>query len=101
MSKTIYVIKLVNNKYFIGSTYNLSTELKDIFTKKNTNKHNWLKQYEPLYVHDIIHNCHHDEEHIYLLKYIRLYGIENVRGSTFDSFTHEQESLNEIIRNLE
>lgn len=96
--KCVYVLRLANNKFYVGSTNDIYILLKQVFSKKTDNK--WLKLYTPLYVDKIVHNCTSEEEYKYLLKYIKDYGVENVRGQLFDSFTHEQESLKEIIEKI-
>ena len=99
MSLIVYALRLSNNKFYIGSTYNIYVTLKHVFSKKHE-KNQWLKLYEPKYVDKIIHNCYPDDEYKYLIEYIRKYGVENVRGPRFDSFVHEQESLKEIIEKV-
>ena len=94
----VYVLQLLNNKFFVGSTYDIYATLRQVFST-NAQKHPWLNNYKPLYVHKIVHNCDTSDEHRYLIKYIREYGVDNVRGSTFDACTYEQESLREIRKN--
>jgi len=94
--KCIYALRLTNNKFYVGSTYNIYITLRHVFNQKLV-KDSWLKQYKPLYVDKVIHNCVPEEEYKYLVKYIRKYGVDNVYGTLFDSFLHEQESLREIL----
>ena len=98
--KCVYALQLVSNKYYVGSTYDIYSTLRNIFTKKY-NKDPWLKQYAPLYVDKVVHNCEPEDEYKYLVKYIREYGVDNVRGPLFDSFTHEREALREIREKIE
>ena len=99
MKTIIYVLRLTNDKFYVSSTYNIYSTLKNVFSK-NKDKDIWLKKNEPMYVDKVVHNCSPDEEYKYLLKYIREYGVDNVRGPTFDSFTYEQESLREIKESI-
>ncbi len=92
--KSIFAIKLLNDKFYVGSSYDVNRTLKYIFGNKS--KRTWLVENKPFYVDKIIHDCDPNEEYNYLIKYIRMYGVENVRGPLFDSFTHERESLREI-----
>lgn len=98
--KCIYALQLVNNKFYVGSTYDIYSTLRHIFSNKTT-KDPWLTQFKPLYVDKVIHNCEPEEEYAYLLKYIREHGVDNVRGPLFDSFTYERESLREILEKLQ
>jgi hypothetical protein len=93
--KCIYAIRLLNNKYYVGSTYDIYYTLKHIFSS-NTVKDPWLVQNKPICIDKVVHDCTSEDEYKYLLKYIRQYGVANVRGPTFDSFVHERESLREI-----
>ena len=85
---TLFVIKLLENKYYIGSNHNIQQIFKYIFSNKEK-KEKWLMKYKPLYIDKIIYNCsEHDEYHL-LLKYMKEYGYENVWGHTCDSFLIE------------
>lgn len=97
--KSIFALKLKQNKYYVGSSYDLQSTLYQLFNKRIM-KDKWLNQYEPFYVHKIVYNCTSEDEYKCLLLYIRKYGVDNVRGPTFDSFTHERESLREIIEKI-
>lgn len=95
----VYALKLLNNKYYIASTYDLKTTLKYMFNVK-TQKNIWLIHNRPLYLHKVVYNCQLEDEYKWLRRYIRKYGVDNVRGPTFDSFVHEQESLREIVEKV-
>lgn len=97
--KVVYALQLMNNKFYVGSTYNFHETMKYIFSK-NTKKDQWLMHNKPLYVVKVVHNCKPEEEYKCLLKYIREYGVDNVRGPSFDAFTHEQETLREITEKI-
>jgi len=75
---SVYVIGLKNNKYFIGTTLNISETLRNIFTKKN------YIEYKPLYVDRIYYNCNIEDERRCVMKYITMYGIDNVYNSKID-----------------
>jgi hypothetical protein len=94
----VYVLRLANNKFFVGSTYNITFTFKYIF--KNNNKDNIFNKHKPLYVEHIFENCNDNDEYKYLVKYIRKYGVNNIYGPTMDSFVMERESIREIIEKL-
>ena len=76
----IYILKLKNNKYYIGKTNNIKLRL------LNHNKGNgsqWTKKYKPIKVIEIIEDCDNWDEDKYTLQYMNKYGIDNVRGGSF------------------
>ncbi|MDD9878862.1 MAG: GIY-YIG nuclease family protein [Magnetovibrio sp.] len=76
----IYVLQLVNNKYYIGKTNNPRFRLKNHFT---SNGSAWTKKYKPLKVLEVKSGCDTYDEDKYTLKYMEKYGIDNVRGGSF------------------
>jgi cellular nucleic acid-binding protein len=77
---SIYVLKLQNNKYYVGKSTNPNFRLEQHF---NSNGSVWTKKYTPINVLEIIQNCDIFDEDKYTLKYMEKYGINNVRGGTF------------------
>jgi hypothetical protein len=78
--KYIYVLALKNNKYYIGITSNPTFRLNQHF---KFNGPNWTKRYKPIKIIEIIPNCDNFDEDKYTLKYMKIYGIDNVRGGSF------------------
>lgn len=97
--KYIYSIALSQNKYYISSCNDLHYTFKYLFSGKSKNK--WLSLYKPIYVHKIMLNETDDKEHELLKSYICRYGIDNVHGSTFDSFTIEEIAFIEAVSKLD
>lgn len=89
MTYIVYAIKLVCDKYFIGSTAHFPSTLTYLF-KNQYKKEIWLKKYRPLYVDKVVDTNDDAYEHKLLLEYIKEYGFENVWGSTCDSFVIEK-----------
>jgi CRISPR/Cas system-associated protein Cas10 (large subunit of type III CRISPR-Cas system) len=77
----IYVLQLVKNKYYIGKTYNPDFTINEHFQYGG---HIWTRTYPPLSILEIIENCDDYDVDKYTRKYMDLYGIENVRGGSFD-----------------
>jgi predicted GIY-YIG superfamily endonuclease len=76
----IYILKLENNKYYVGKTFKPIIRLNDHFI---CNGSYWTKKYKPISVIDIIPNADDFDEDKYTIKYMKKYGIENVRGGSF------------------
>jgi len=76
----IYVLELEQNKYYVGKTKNPSIRLDQHF---NFSGSQWTKKYKPIKILEIIPNCDDFDEDKYTLKYMTIYGIDNVRGGSF------------------
>jgi len=76
----IYVLKLENNKYYIGKTDNPNIRLNAHF---NCNGSEWTKKYNPLEIIEIIPDCDKYDEDKYTKIYMDKYGIDNVRGGSY------------------
>jgi hypothetical protein len=76
----IYVLKLAEDKYYIGKTNNLSFRLENHF---NSNGSAWTKKYKPIKVIELLPDCDDYDEDKYTKKYMAKYGIENVRGGSY------------------
>ena len=76
----IYILELKSNKYYIGKTSNPDYRLKSHF---NNNGSSWTKKYKPIKLIKMISNADNFDEDKYTLKYMHLFGINNVRGGSF------------------
>ena len=76
----IYVLKLKDNKYYIGKTSNPSFRLENHF---NQNGSAWTKKYKPIKLYELKPDCDDDDEDKYTIQYMRKYGKDNVRGGSF------------------
>ena len=88
----VYILKLTNNKYYIGRVNYLNTEV------SNTNE--WIKKYKPISLLYTINNCSKSDEDKYTVDYMSKYGINNVRGGTFDRLilpTYQIDTLNDML----
>lgn len=91
----IYVLKLKNNKYYVGKTSNPKIRLDNHFHLSGSK---WTQKYTPLNIQEIIPNCEDFDEDKYTLKYMNEYGIDNVRGGSFCEINLTNESKNMIKR---
>jgi len=77
---TIYILKLKNNKFYIGKSSNTNIRIKDHLLNKGSK---WTKIYKPIKVIEIIPNSDIFDEDKYTIKYMSKYGIDYVRGGYF------------------
>jgi len=81
MSKTnIYILKLENNKYYVGKTDDLEKRKE---AHMNGTASSWTKKYKPISVEKIIPNASPFDEDKYTIEYMDKYGIDNVRGGVY------------------
>lgn len=79
----IYVLKLENDKYYVGKSNNLDKRI-DIHT--NNYESLWTTKYKPLSVIETISGCDENDDYdedIITIKYMCTYGVDNVRGGSF------------------
>ena len=76
----IYILKLQEEKYYIGKTSNPEFRLNTHF---NNNGSEWTKLYKPVQLLKLISNCDDYDEDKYTRIYMDKYGIDNVRGGAY------------------
>jgi hypothetical protein len=79
-NKYIYVLELENGKYYIGKTKNPDIRINDHSTDSGSE---WTSKYKPIKTIETIADCDDFDEDKYTLKYMSVYGIDNVRGGSF------------------
>ena len=89
----IYILELESNKYYIGKTTNPAFRLENHF---DGNASVWTNKYKPIKLIEFISDCDSFDEDKYTLKYMEIYGIDNVRGGSFCQIILNQENLNTI-----
>jgi predicted GIY-YIG superfamily endonuclease len=75
----IYVLELENSKYYVGFTNNLE---KRLYCHFNYGGSCWTKIHKPVKVIETLEGGK-DIEKLVTLKYMRLYGWENIRGAAW------------------
>ena len=93
----IYILKLQNDKYFIGTTLNPDIKLTDNFLSDNSN---WTKLHKPLEIVDIIPCCDLLDDTNYTLQYMKKFGIDNVRGGAYCDITLSIDTIQSISKLL-
>jgi predicted GIY-YIG superfamily endonuclease len=78
----LYILKLKDDKYYIGITLNLNQRLAQHFSGEGSQ---FTKKYKPLEVLKVIYNNDINEEYEnnLTLEYMEKYGWENVRGGYY------------------
>jgi DNA ligase (NAD+) len=94
----IYILKLEKEKYYIGTTNNKYFTLQSYL---NNNTAAWTRKYKPLKVIRFIEDCYIYEENIVTLNLMKLYGVANVRGGSYDKVILDKSTLNTIAQKLE
>ena len=87
----IYILKLQNDKYYIGKTNNPNVRLESHY---NMNGSEWTKKYKPIKVLKVIPNCDDYDEDKYTIQYMDKYGTNNVRGGSFVTIKLSTPELN-------
>jgi len=78
----IYTLELQEGKYYVGKTNHLEVRLDIHFHSEGSA---WTKLYPPIKVLEVIPNCDDYDEDKFTMKYMDMYGIDNVRGGSFVS----------------
>lgn len=86
----VYILELENNKYYVGKTTNPNIRINNHF---NSHGSNWTKLYKPIKVLDLISNCDDFDEDKFTVKFMKEYGIENVRGGSFCEMILSSENI--------
>ena len=76
----IYVLKLVDDRYYIGRSQNIVQRIEDHFSGNGSV---YTKKYKPLNVVEIVEEKTNDDERNKTIEYIEKYTWEKVRGYTW------------------
>ena len=94
---SIYVLRLIRGKYYVGKSSNPYSRIKDHFDKRGSS---WTKKYPPIETIRIYNDCCNFDEDKYTKIYMEKYGIENVRGGTFSSIILESYEIKMLEKSL-
>ena len=89
----IYVLKLEENKYYIGKTNNISQRLLCHYQSTGSA---WTTKYKPIDLCEKVDTYDDYDEDKYTLKYMKKYGIENVRGGSFTQIELSENQINTL-----
>jgi hypothetical protein len=96
----IYVLKLENGKFYIGKSNNIEVRLEEHI---NGNGSSWTRKHPPIYPDSIIEikdDTGGFNELATTLKYMKSYGIDNVRGADYSQVVLSDEDKREIKRHI-
>jgi hypothetical protein len=94
----IYILKLKDGKYYVGKSNNLFQRIDKHFDMEGSE---WTKKYAPVDIMEIHENCDPYDEDKYVIKFMEMYGINNVRGGSFCRIKltdGEQEIISKMIK---
>ncbi len=93
---TIFVLRLQDDKYFVGKTKETHQKLKQTVLQTPAA---WIEKYPAVEIHSSILGDAYDEDK-YVLKCMREYGIENVRGGSYSNVDLSMDQIISIRRAL-
>lgn len=98
MKKTfIYILRLTDQKFYIGRTNNLNSRINSHF---NGNGSIWTKKYPPVKLEKVIEINDNFQEDVWFKKYVDKYGINNVRGSAYSSIILDENEIKCIQKEI-
>jgi len=97
MSINIYILELKNHKYYVGKTNDIE---KRYLEHMSGNGSLWTQIYKPIKIEKVISNASIYDEDRYIKEYMYKYGIDNVRGGTYDTFELDVVTRNYIQKEL-
>ena len=97
MQTNIYILKLENNKYYVGKSNDLETRLT---SHKNGLASAWTKKYKPISVEKVIPNASSYDENKETIEYMGKYGIDNVRGGIYVTEALDNTQRSEINKQI-
>jgi predicted GIY-YIG superfamily endonuclease len=94
--KYVYVLKCTHGKYYVGLTEDPSYRIEEHFAGDGSG---WTQLYKPVKVLSVIRRCELEDEKDVTLKYMKKYGMDNVRGGPFSTLDLP-DSFNDMIKQL-
>ncbi len=91
----IYILELVNRKYYVGFTLDLDKRLKQ---HNEGNGSEWTKKYKVLRVLKTFNTNNPFEEDKYTKIYMNKFGIDNVRGGSYCTIYLNKEQKKLLIK---
>ncbi len=93
----IYVLECKDGKYYVGKTGDLDRRLQTHISGSGSF---WTKRYPYQKLVEVVRNADKFDEDKYVLKYMDLYGIDNVRGGSYSQMILNPDLIASINRHL-
>jgi hypothetical protein len=97
MTTNIYILKLENDKWYIGKSDNPQQRY---LCHLNGAGSAWTSRHKPIELFKVFENLSPFDEDKYTKEYMSLYGIDNVRGGTYVTIELSQSQKNFIQKEL-
>lgn len=97
MTTNIYVLRLKNGNYYIGKTTNVERRYQEHL---EGNGSAWTKKFKPFAIDKVIKNASPFDEDKTVKEYMLKYGINSVRGGSYNSVLLTDEQIRTIKREL-
>lgn len=94
---TIYILELEDNKYYISKTDNIVQCWKDHILGNNSY---WTSQHKPISIIKVIEDCSIDDVDKYVKEYMVMYGIDNVRGGSYNQYKLSDNIVSDLEKEL-
>lgn len=94
----IFVLKLEQDKYYVGSCNNLDLDIKSYLNGSFGPK--WIRKYKPIRVVEVISPCDIFDVDKHTKRYMGLYGINNVRGGAYTKVKLNKSDRNHIDKEI-
>jgi hypothetical protein len=92
---TIYILRLVSGKYYVGRTKDPNKRIQQHFSGSGSQ---WSQRYQPVQLEEIIPNCDWLDEDKHTKRYMMLYGIQNVRGGSYASIELDEMQIESLVK---
>jgi hypothetical protein len=94
----VFVLLLENRNFYIGTTNHHNFKIEHLSSMQQPD---WIKIHKPIRVQNIIPNCTVEDADKYTLKYMKKYGMLNVRGGSYSSHKLDEPIKNKIKKMIE
>ena len=95
--KFIYVLQLENGNFYVGAT---NTPLRRIKTHFEGKGPQWTQVNKPIDIYEVKTNCDNYSEQNTTLDYMKIYGVENVRGGQYTNCQLKKYELQHVNKSI-
>lgn len=94
----IYVLRLEEEKFYVGKTNNVSKRFREHMTGYKSSS--WTRKYKPIKIEEIYHDADSLDEDKITVQYMMNHGIQNVRGGPYVSIKLPEETRKHILQRI-